>query len=233
MEAQNLETPENAVKNRKHARTMTRETDTTPAPEQAPGRRDFLGMVTTAGTVTGLAACAIPFVESLQPQDSAAAHLPVDVDIAHLAPGQQMVAVWQGKPIFIIRRTPEELASLQNAELSALLKDASSTANQQPGYARNWHRSIVPEYGVYVGICTHLGCVPTYTPPQGSGPEASGGYGCPCHGSKFDLAGRVQKGAPAPYNLPVPPYVMPSATVIRLGENPKGESFDFSTIEQI
>ena len=107
-------------------------TDTPPAPEQAPGRRDFLGMVTTAGTVTGIAACAIPFVQSLQPQDSAAAHLPVDVDIAHLAPGQQMVAVWQGKPVFIIRRTPVELESLQNAELSALLKDATFTANQQP-----------------------------------------------------------------------------------------------------
>lgn len=212
---------------------MTRETEETAATEQAPGRRDFLGIVTTAGTVTGLAACAVPFVQSLKPQDSASAHLPVDVDISKLTPGQQMTVVWQGKPVFIMRRTPEEIALLQDHALAEKLRDTESTANQQPAYARNWHRSLVPEYGVYVGICTHLGCVPGLNQPTGNTADTCGGYGCPCHGSKFDLAGRVYKGAPAPYNLPVPPYSMPSPTSIRLGENPKGENFDFSTIEQI
>ncbi|OUJ06324.1 ubiquinol-cytochrome c reductase iron-sulfur subunit [Acetobacter malorum] len=215
---------------------MTHPADDTPTtgPDQdAPaGRRDFLGMVTTAGTVTGLAACAIPFVASLKPQDSAAAHQPVEIDLSKLAPGQQMTAVWQGKPIFILRRTPEDLAKLQSPALVNELRDAQSDALQQPTYARNWHRSLVPEYGVYVGICTHLGCVPAYTAPAAA-PDQTGRYACPCHGSQFDLAGRVFKGAPAPYNLPVPPHVMPTPTTLRLGENPKGESFDFSTIEQI
>lgn len=215
---------------------MTHPADNTPPNGQdqdAPaGRRDFLGMVTTAGTVTGLAACAIPFVASLKPQDSAAAHQPVEIDLSKLAPGQQMTAVWQGKPIFILRRTPEDLAKLQSPTLVNELRDAQSDALQQPTYARNWHRSLVPEYGVYVGICTHLGCVPAYTAPAAA-PDQTGRYACPCHGSQFDLAGRVFKGAPAPYNLPVPPHVMPTPATLRLGENPKGESFDFSTIEQI
>ncbi|MCP1270649.1 ubiquinol-cytochrome c reductase iron-sulfur subunit [Acetobacter cerevisiae] len=215
---------------------MTNPADNTPPNGQdqdsGAGRRDFLGMVTTAGTVTGLAACAIPFVASLKPQDSAAAHQPVEIDLSKLAPGQQMTAVWQGKPIFILRRTPEDLARLQSPTLVNELRDAQSDALQQPTYARNWHRSLVPEYGVYVGICTHLGCVPAYTAPAAA-PDQTGRYACPCHGSQFDLAGRVFKGAPAPYNLPVPPHVMPTPTTLRLGENPKGESFDFSTIEQI
>ena len=211
-------------------RTMTAETESV---ETHPsGRRSFLGLVTTAGVATGAAACAIPFVQSLQPQDSAAAHLPVDVDISHLAPGQQMTAVWQSKPVFIIHRTPEDLNRLQDASLIALLRDPESDAHQQPDYTRNWHRSLVPEYGVYVGICTHLGCVPAYVKESTSGP-AGGLYGCPCHGSRFDLAGRVFKGVPAPYNLPVPPHVMPSASIIRLGENPAGKTFDFGSIEQI
>ena len=197
-----------------------------------PGRRDFLGLVTTAGVVAGVCACAVPFVESLAPQDSASAHLPVDVDISKLAPGQQMTAVWQGKPVFILRRTPEDLKQLQEAALLADLRDPDSAVLQQPSYARNWHRSLVPEYGVYVGVCTHLGCVPVYEATAASG-TGKGRYNCPCHGSKFDLAGRVRKGVPAPYNLPVPPHVMVNAATLRLGESPKGESFDFSTIVQI
>lgn len=218
---------------------MTQETPDSSATEQEPGRRDFLGMVTTAGAVTGVAACAIPFLESLTPQDSASAHMPVDVDVSKLAPGQQTTVVWQGKPVFILRRTPEDLAKLQDAALSDRLRDAASADLQQPAYAKNWHRSLTPEYGVYVGICTHLGCVPSYAPVPAAAPAAdpkntpAGGYACPCHGSKFDLAGRVFKGAPAPYNLPVPPYFMPNPTTIRLGENPKGQDFDFSTIVQI
>lgn len=203
--------------------------DTTDTPE--PGRRDFLGLVTTTGVAAGACACAVPFVQSLEPQDSASAHLPVDVDISKLAPGQQMTAVWQGKPVFILRRTPEDLKALQDAKLVADLRDPDSSIVQQPDYARNWHRSLVPDYGVYVGVCTHLGCVPAYEAATG-GPNG-GRYNCPCHGSKFDLAGRVRKGVPAPYNLPVPPHVMTSATTLRLGENPQGKSFDFSSIVQI
>lgn len=201
--------------------------------EHPPGRRSFLGMVTTAGTVTGLAACAIPFARSIEPAENTASHPPVDVDISHLQPGQQMVANWQGRPVFIVRRTAAQLEALQNPNLAGELRDPSSSANQQPAYARNWHRSIVPEYGVYVGICTHLGCVPTYMPPQATGAEADGGYICPCHASHFDAAGRVFKGAPAPYNLPVPPYTQPSAQLVRLGQNPPGQHFDFASIEQI
>lgn len=111
------------------------------------------------------------------------------------------------------------------------LRDAQSDALQQPTYARNWHRSLVPEYGVYVGICTHLGCVPAYTAPAAA-PDQTGRYACPCHGSQFDLAGRVFKGAPAPYNLPVPPHVMPTPTTLRLGENPKGKASTFPPLSR-
>ncbi|MCG4255805.1 ubiquinol-cytochrome c reductase iron-sulfur subunit [Acetobacter senegalensis] len=223
------------MENTSPAPQNTPETDT---PEHTAGRRDFLGMVTTAGAVTGAAACTIPFLESLAPQDSASAHLPVDVDLSKLAPGQQTTVVWQGKPVFILHRTPEDIAKLQDAALTDRLRDGDSHDLQQPAYAKNWHRSLTPEYGVYVGICTHLGCVPSYAPAPGGAPAEAkaapaGGYACPCHGSKFDLAGRVFKGAPAPYNLPVPPYFMPNPTTIRLGENPKGQDFDFSTIVQI
>lgn len=220
---------------------MTPETPEPPSTGQDPQRRDFLGMVTTAGVVTGAAACAIPFLQSLTPQESASAHAPVDVDISKLAPGQQTTVVWQGKPVFILRRTPQDMAKLQEATLADTLRDPNSKDHQQPAYAENWHRSLTPEYGVYVGVCTHLGCVPSYAPAVAASTPTTaegtatppGGYACPCHGSKFDLAGRVFKGAPAPYNLPVPPYFMPTPTTIRLGENPKGQDFDFSTIVQI
>ncbi len=211
---------------------MENASDIQPAPG---GRRNFLGLVTTATAVAGAGACLWPFLQSLAPRDSAAAHLPVDVDISALPPGQQIVVTWQGKPVFITHRTPEALAVLQDAAQTARLRDGPSHDTQQPPYATNWHRSLDPRYGVVVGICTHLGCVPAYKPlPEGKG-EASwpGGYACPCHGSKFDLAGRVFRGAPAPYNLPVPPYSMPSPTVIRLGENPVGQDFDFSSILQL
>ncbi|WP_041247293.1 ubiquinol-cytochrome c reductase iron-sulfur subunit [Komagataeibacter medellinensis] len=209
---------------------MENASDTHAAPG---GRRNFLGLVTAATAVAGAGACLWPFLQSLAPRDSAAAHLPVDVDISALPPGQQIVVTWQGRPVFITHRTPEALASLQDTALTARLRDGQSRDLQQPPYAANWHRSIDPRYGVVVGICTHLGCVPAYRPtPEGNGSTA-GGYACPCHGSRFDLAGRVFRGAPAPYNLPVPPYSMPSPTLIRLGENPTGQEFDFSTILQL
>lgn len=211
---------------------MENASDTQSAPG---GRRNFLGLVTAATAAAGAGACLWPFLQSLAPRDSAAAHLPVDVDISALPPGQQIVVTWQGKPVFITHRTPESIAALQDAALTGRLRDGQSNDRQQPPYARNWHRSLDPRYGVVVGICTHLGCVPAYKPlPEGQGGgNWPGGYACPCHGSKFDLAGRVFRGAPAPYNLPVPPYSMPSPTVIRLGENPAGQDFDFAGIQQL
>jgi len=186
-----------------------------------PNRRDVLGYATTGAAAIGIACCAAPFVNSLKPRDSATAHLPVDVDITHLAPGQSMVASWQGMPVLITHRTPQMLAQLKQSQN---LRDPNSDILQQPPYARNWHRSLTPQYGVLIGICTHLGCVPR---------AAESGYACPCHGSKFDAAGRVRTAMPAPYNLPVPPHSMPRPTLIRLGENPPGQHFDFSSIVQI
>ncbi|WP_342628450.1 ubiquinol-cytochrome c reductase iron-sulfur subunit [Nguyenibacter vanlangensis] len=199
-------------------------------------RRDFLTLVTLAAGGAGAAAFAWPFLDSLRPADSGAARAPVDVDVSKLPPGQQITVVWHGSPVFITHRTPQALARLRDPALAARLRDPTSRALQQPPYADNWHRSIVPDYGVVVGICTHLGCVPAYAPaPDPATPVANwpGGYACPCHGSKFDLAGRVFIGAPAPYNLPVPPYSMAGPTTIRLGQNPPGTSFDFASIQQI
>jgi ubiquinol-cytochrome c reductase iron-sulfur subunit len=117
----------------------------------------------------------------------------------------------------------------------ALLSDPNSHVLQQPPYAVNWHRSVNPQYAIMVGICTHLGCVPAIYPNAGNDPAPNwpGGYLCPCHGSKYDLAGRVFSGVPAPYNLPVPPYRMVSATSVRIGENPTGDTFDLNSIVQI
>ncbi|ACI52911.1 ubiquinol-cytochrome c reductase, iron-sulfur subunit [Gluconacetobacter diazotrophicus PA1 5] len=218
--------------------TGTPETGPHPTGTALPGtgRRDFLTLVTLAAGGAGAAAFAWPFLDSLRPGDTKSARAPVDVDVSKLPPGQQITVVWHGSPVFITHRTPESLARLQEAALAARLRDPSSGALQQPPYAANWHRSIKPEFGVVVGICTHLGCVPTYSPaPDPATPIANwpGGYACPCHGSKFDLAGRVFTGAPAPYNLPVPPYSMPGPTTIRLGQNPAGSDFDFSSIQQI
>ncbi|GBR04063.1 ubiquinol-cytochrome c reductase iron-sulfur subunit [Acetobacter oeni] len=196
-----------------------------------PPRRDMLSLVTGATVATGICAMAWPFLDSLVPPENAAAHAPVDVDLSTLAPGQQIVVVWQANPLFITRRTPESLDLLKSPALRAKLRDPDSKVLQQPDYAANWHRSLVPEYGFLVGVCTHLGCVPTY----GAGNASAGqrGYACPCHGSKFDIAGRVFAGVPAPYNLPVPPHRMLSPTRVRIGESPAGQSFDFSSIVQI
>ena len=147
-----------------------------------------------------------------------------------------MIVRWRSRPIFVTRRTDALLKELQSRSLLALLADPSSQEHQQPPYAQNWHRSAKPEDGVLVGICTHLGCIPNYFPqPSASQPAANwpGGYFCPCHGSKYDLAGRVFAGVPAPYNLPVPPYRYVDDHLIRIGENPKDVAWDFGSIRQI
>ena len=200
-------------------------------------RRDFLTLLTGAAAIVGAGAFVWPFLDSLTPagsNDSASAD--VDVDLSKVAPGQQIVVVWRGKPVFVVHRTPEALLKLQDTNLTNRLTDWASKENQQPDYVVNWHRSIAPEYGVMVGICTHLGCVPGYVPnPSATDPIANwpGGYACPCHGSKFDLAGRVFSGSPAPYNLPVPPYSMPSKTSLRIGASPDDLDFDFESIRQL
>jgi ubiquinol-cytochrome c reductase iron-sulfur subunit len=203
---------------------------------EAP-RRDFLKLLTTAAAAVGVGAIVWPLIDSMNPAaDVLAAGEPIDVDLGKLEPGQQIVVVWRGKPIFVVHRTPQALASLRSPQVLRLLSDPNSHVLQQPTYAENWHRSIKPEYAIMVGICTHLGCIPNYFPvPSATDPLPNwpGGYFCPCHGSKYDLAGRVWSGVPAPYNLPVPPYDLTTATTARIGQNPIGETFSLSTIVQI
>lgn len=199
-------------------------------------RRDFLILTVSALGAVGAGALAVPFISSMQPaRDTLAAGAPVDIDISHIQPGQQIVVLWRSRPIFITHRTEDELKTLQSPQGIGQLRDPDSKALQQPEYAKNWHRSIKPEFLVLVGICTHLGCIPGFDPQPGGdlGPSWLGGYFCPCHGSRYDLAGRVFVGVPAPLNLPVPPYNFVSDTVVRIGENPPGSNFDLNSVEQL
>ena len=184
-----------------------------------PARRSLLRATAGAGSVLAVAA-AVPFVTSLTPSQRArAAGAPVEVDIDKLAPGELMVVEWRGKPVWILRRTPEMLASLARAE-QHLADPGSAVDAQQPDYARNAHRSIRPEIFVAVGLCTHLGCSPSsvFEPGHGAlGADWPGGFLCPCHGSTFDLAGRVYRNKPAPTNLEVPPHTFLSDTRLRIG----------------
>jgi ubiquinol-cytochrome c reductase iron-sulfur subunit len=199
-------------------------------------RRDFLFIATGMAAAVGAAAALWPFIDQMEPSAAVlAAAGPIDIDISKIEAGQQITVRWRGQPILIVHRTPKELERLQASSDTAQLRDPDSNVHQQPDYANNWHRSIKPEYLVVVGICTHLGCIPLFRPdPGGSlGSNWPGGYFCPCHGSRYDLSGRVFKHVPAPYNLPVPPYHFPSDTVVRIGENPSGSSFDLNSIVQI
>tara|TARA_B100000900_G_scaffold57477_2_gene43020 strand:+ start:3212 stop:3826 length:615 start_codon:yes stop_codon:yes gene_type:complete len=182
-------------------------------------RRKFLVGATSALSAIGVVGIATPFVASWKPSAKAkAAGAPVKVDISKILPGEQIRAEWRGKPVFVLRRTPEMLESLKaNAERVA---DPESEKPQQPSYATNEERSINPEIAVLVGICTHLGCSPQFRPEVGAsdlGDNWLGGYFCPCHGSSFDLAGRVYKGVPAPTNLVVPPHSYESDNVLIIG----------------
>jgi ubiquinol-cytochrome c reductase iron-sulfur subunit len=185
-------------------------------------RRFLLGATTALGTV-GVVATAAPFVMSLWPSERAkAAGAPVEVDISKLEPGQQITVVWRSKPIWVIHRTKEMLANIP--KMDSRVADPKSEVDHQPKYCKNEDRSIKPPIFVAIGICTHLGCVPTYRPeiaPADLGPDWLGGFFCPCHQSKFDLAGRVLKGVPAPTNLWIPPYEFLSDTKIMVGEDSK------------
>ncbi|BCO28622.1 ubiquinol-cytochrome c reductase iron-sulfur subunit [Rhodoferax lithotrophicus] len=189
-------------------------------------KRTWLIASGCAGAVGGIAA-AVPFVSSFQPSERAkAAGAAVEADISNLKPGEKMTVEWRGKPVWIVRRTPEQLAELPKND--GQLVDPNSErkpAEQAPEYARNATRSLKPEYLVVVGICTHLGCSPNekFKPgPQPSLPDDwPGGFFCPCHGSTFDLAGRVFKNKPAPDNLEVPPHMYLSDTKLLIGEDKK------------
>ena len=189
------------------------------------GKRRFLVAATSVmGGAAGVAV-AVPFVMSMTPSARArAAGAPVEVDISKVEPGMMITIEWRGKPVWIVRRTPEMLASLP--KIDAEVADPQSSVKQQPDYAKNEARSIKPEYLVLVGICTHLGCSPsqklTAGVESGMGGDWPGGFFCPCHGSKFDLAGRVFKGVPAPINLEVPPYAYLSDTRLIVGSDSKG-----------
>jgi ubiquinol-cytochrome c reductase iron-sulfur subunit len=203
--------------------------------EHGGTRRDFLVLAGSAITAIGAAVTIWPFLDYMEPAaDVLAAGAPIDVDVSHIQPGQQILVSWRSRPIFIVNRSPAELKMLQEAKDTSLLRDPDSENFQQPAYAKNWHRSIKPEYLVLVGICTHLGCIPDFKPTLGSvSPDWPGGYFCPCHGSRYDLAGRVFKGVPAPLNLPVPPYHFVNDATVRIGENPPGSTFDLGSVEQL
>jgi ubiquinol-cytochrome c reductase iron-sulfur subunit len=188
------------------------------------GKRQFLMAAT--GVVGGVAAgaAAVPFVASMLPSERAkAAGAPVEVDISQLAPGERMIVEWRGKPVWIMRRTPEMLEQIRKAD--ALVADPQSAHSEQPAYAKNEFRAKKDEIGLMIGLCTHLGCSPQFKSVEARGEmgqDWEGGFYCPCHGSKFDLAGRVFKGVPAPTNLPIPRYEFVSETRILVGEDRKG-----------
>ncbi len=184
-------------------------------------RRRFLTATTSVVGGVGAAFVAWPFLASLKPSARAkAAGAPVEVDISKVESGQRITVEWRGKPVWIVRRTPDALQALPT--LNDTLLDPNSESDQQPAYAQNVTRSIKEEVLVVVGICTHLGCSPTYRPefaPADLGPDWKGGFFCPCHGSRFDLSGRVFAGVPAPLNLVVPPHQYLSDTTILIGED--------------
>ena len=191
-------------------------------------RRKVLTAATGVMGAVGATFLAVPFVGSWQPSERAkAAGAPVDIDISKVQLGQMLTVNWRGKPVWVVRRTPEMLTML--GTMTDVLSDPDSNESIQPEYAKNESRASKPEFLVMVGVCTHLGCAPLYRPAVNSPDMAAnwkGGFFCPCHGSAFDLAGRVFRGVPAPTNLDIPPYTFLTDSMIRVGVDPepvKGE----------
>jgi ubiquinol-cytochrome c reductase iron-sulfur subunit len=189
------------------------------------GKRTWLITTSCAGAVGGVAA-AVPFVSTFAPSERAkAAGAPVEVDIGGLKPGEKLTVEWRGKPVWVVRRTPEQLAELPKNDAELADPKSERKAYPIPEYAKNENRSIKPEYLVVVGICSHLGCSPSDKFAAGAQPSLpddwKGGFLCPCHGSTFDMAGRVFKNKPAPDNLEVPPHMYLSDTRILIGEDKK------------
>ena len=190
------------------------------------GRRHFLLVATTVTGLAGAAMTAIPFLASWKPSARALAlGAPVEADVSKLEPGAIVKVNWRGQAIYIVHRTPEMLATLASPEVVNNLRDPNSEeVEQQPEYAKNANRSLKPDYLVLIGVCTHLGCAPLnrFTPQDPEvGADWPGGFYCPCHGSKFDLAGRVFKDVPAPLNLKVPPYRFVTDGVVQIGTDPE------------
>jgi ubiquinol-cytochrome c reductase iron-sulfur subunit len=188
------------------------------------GRRRFITGATSVVGAAGFVGAAVPFIKSWYPSARAkAAGAPVRANIANVEPGQMITIEWRGRPIYVVRRTAETLVNLE--EMRPLLRDPDSTEEQQPTYISSATRAMPghEEYLIIIGLCTHLGCAPHYRPEVGAedlgGDEWLGGFFCPCHGSKFDLAGRVFKGVPAPTNLEVPPFRFETDTVLVIGED--------------
>jgi ubiquinol-cytochrome c reductase iron-sulfur subunit len=206
------------------------------APEAT--RRDFLYIATATVGAVGAAAALVPLIDQMNPDASTlAAGGPVDLDLSKVDEGAQIVIRWRQRPVFVFHRSKQTLDSMQSSQMISLLSDPDSGQMQQPPYATNWHRSIKPEFGIVIGICTHLGCIPLFFPsPSATVPVSNwpGGYFCPCHGSKYDPAGRVFSGVPAPYNLPVPPYRFLNDTTLRVGENDSSAvGWNFDSILQL
>lgn len=185
-------------------------------------RRCFLRTATTVFGGAGLLAASVPFISYWNPsKDTEAAGAPIKIDISSLKPRQQLTVPWRGMPIWVIYRDQEMLDSLP--KLNDKLRDPLCEQDQQPQYCKNIHRSIKPQYLVVIGVCTHLGCVPTYRPDVSSvSPDWLGGFYCPCHGSKYDLSGRVYQNVPAPLNLKIMRHMYVSDTEILIGEDQDG-----------
>jgi ubiquinol-cytochrome c reductase iron-sulfur subunit len=187
-------------------------------------RRNFLANLTKVmGGVGGIFAV-IPFLSTMSPSEKAkSAGAPIEIDVSGLKPGAFKVVEWRGKPVWVVRRTAEMINNTQ--EDNDILTDPKSLEEHQPKYTQNKFRSLNPEYLVLLGVCTHLGCSPLYKPNSKTaelGLDWKGGFFCPCHGSKFDLSGRVHRGMPAPYNLEVPPYYFVSESRIIVGKDGEG-----------
>ena len=204
-------------------------TDATSGPAFEPGmdpnRRTWIAITCGMGAVGGVAV-AVPFVSSIAPSERArAAGAPVQVDISAIPPGEKLTVEWRGKPVWILRRTPEQLATLKEVEPQLADPNSERTQYPTPDYAKNPHRSIKEEFFIGVGICSHLGCSPISKLTPGAQPSLpddwAGGFLCPCHGSTFDVAGRVFKNKPAPDNLEVPPHMYLSDSVVLIGEDKK------------
>ena len=185
------------------------------------GRRLFLTAAATVAGGVGAAATAVPFISTMTPSARARAiGAPVEVDLSDIEPGGLKIEMWQGKPVWILRRSDESVEEL--ASIDGSMADPNSDIAQQPGYAQNKHRSVDPEFLIVLGVCTHLGCSPKYVTKDAEhnlGDDWIGGFYCPCHGSRFDLAGRVFAGVPAPSNLIVPPHKYIDDTTVLIGDD--------------
>lgn len=185
-----------------------------------PGRRRFLTGSAVAVGAVGAGFATVPFLSSFEPSARAeAAGAPVDVNVGKLAEGQMVTVAWRGQPVYVVHRTDKMVELLPSLD-AQLLDPNSKVVSQQPTFAENFYRARQKNIFVVIGVCTHLGCAPTYRPevaPKDLGPEWKGGFFCPCHGSKYDLAGRVYKSMPAPLNLLVPDYIFATDEIVRIG----------------